>query len=411
MDPRSFRYIRLEEALKRIDEQIRFTMPVEEVRICEAYNRFLAEDVVSKIDLPPYDVAHFDGYALRSCDVACASPVNPVMLKIKAKVFPSSTEMLSIDTGETAYVATGAAMPLGADSVLPVEAALVKGDHVEVKHAVKPGDHVIRAGSDVKRGDVILKRGHRLRGQDIALLALVGYSQVKVFSMPKVCIVPIGDELTEDYGTLKPGKVPCSHTLMISSFVLRDGGIPVYLGIVPDDVDTISETVAKASDRFDIILTISGASRGEKDLVCEAVSRIEGASIVFHGVMTRPGRQTGFALVKGKPLIMLPGLSHSTIVGYQLIARRVIYRLMGLRSDDLPLKARIACDLELPPPKGFKRVVFVRLEKGGDYYLAWPLKGESALISIPVKGHGYVIFNEGLDRVNEGSIVEVHLLS
>ncbi|MEM4576568.1 MAG: molybdopterin molybdotransferase MoeA [Candidatus Nezhaarchaeales archaeon] len=410
MDPRKFRYIRLEEALKKIDECIRVTLPAEEVRICEAYNRFLAEDVVSKIDLPPHDVAHFDGYALRSRDVACASPVNPVKLKIKAKIFPSSAEALSIGAGEAAYVATGAIMPLGADSVLPIEAALVKEGHVEVKYAVKPGDHIIRAGSDVKQGDLILKRGHRLRGQDIAFLALVGYSQVKVSSMPKVCIMPIGDELTEDYGTLKPGKVPCSHTLMISSFVLRDGGIPVYQGIVPDDANAISEAIAKASARFDVILTISGASRGEKDLVCEAMSRIEGANIVFHGVMTRPGRQTGFALIRGKPLIMLPGLSHSTIVGYQLIARRAISRLMGIEVDDLPLKARIACNLELPPPKGFKRIVFVRLENYGDYYRAWPLKGESALASIPVKGHGYVIFNEGLERVNEGSIVDVHLL-
>ncbi|MEM4424981.1 MAG: molybdopterin molybdotransferase MoeA [Candidatus Nezhaarchaeales archaeon] len=406
----AFKYVRLEEALKSIDLHVTSTLPTEDVMISDAYGRFLAEDVISKVDLPPYDITHFDGYALRSCDVLHASPKNPIKLKIKSKVFPSTSEVAYVGEGEAIYVATGSPMPLGADGVLPVEAAIVKGDYIEVKYAVKPGDHVIKAGSDVKRGDLVLKRGHRLRGQDLAMLALMGLAKVRVTSRPKVCVISVGDELVDYHEEPKPGRVPCSHALMVSSFVLRDGGLPMHFKVVPDDISAITETVSRATNCCDVVITIGGASKGERDLVHEAVSKIEGASMLFHGIMIRPGRQTGFAMIKKKPLVMLPGLPHSTIVGYQLIARRVIFKLMGLDVTDHPVKARMACDLKLPPPRGFKRVVFTKLEEHKDCYLAWPLMGESALLSIAVKADGYAIFDEGLDRIKEGSIVNVYLL-
>lgn len=405
-----FKYIRLEDAFDKIDLHVVPALSVEYVRTSDAYGRFLAEDVVSEVNLPPRDTSHFDGYALKSSDVACASPANPVKLRIKSKAFPSTSEEVCVERGEAVYVATGSFMPLGADGVLPVEAAVVKGDYVEVRHAVKPGDHVIKAGSDVKRGEGVLRRGHRLRGQDLALLALLGFTRIKVVSRPKVCIIPVGDELTDYYEVAKPGRVPCSHVLIISSFVLRDGGLPVYFGVAPDDVAAIVEAVTRAANCFDLVLTIGGVSRGERDLVCEAVSKIEGAKIVFHGVMTRPGRQTAFAVIRNKPIIMLPGLPQSTIVGYQLIARRAMFRLMGVEAVDLLVKAKIACDLKLPLPKGFKRIIFTKLEEKGDDYLAWPVIGESALLSVVVRSNGYAIFSEGVEKVDKGSIIDVHLL-
>ncbi|MCS7139885.1 MAG: molybdopterin molybdotransferase MoeA [Candidatus Nezhaarchaeota archaeon] len=407
---KSFKYIRLEEALKTIDNCVKCTTRVESVDLREACGRFLAEDVVSKTDLPPHDVAHFDGYALRSIDVASASPKSPIKLRIKTKVYPSTPKVEVIGPGEAAYITTGSLMPLNSDGILPVEAAIVDGEYLEVKYTVKPGEHVVKAGSDVRRGEVVLKRGHRLRAQDLSLLALIGYGRVKVLSRLKVGILPVGDELTDEYGEIKPGRVPCSHVLMVSCFVVKDCGEPMYLGVVPDNVDLIVEAIEKAASACDMIITISGASKGEKDLVDHAISRIDGSEIMFHGVMIRPGRQTGFAMVHGKPMIMLPGLSHSTIVGYQLIARRVMYRLMGLESIEMPMKASLACDFKLPPPKGFKKVVFVKIEEEANSYVAWPIVGDTALMSIPVKAHGYIVFDEGVDEVKRGRIVNVHLL-
>ena len=407
---RIFKYISLEEALSLIDDHVKSVLPIEDVSLPEAYGRFLAEDITSKVDLPLRDVAHFDGYALRSIDVTSASPRNPVKLRVKAKVYPSTSKIEVVGPGEAVYITTGSLMPLNADGILPVEASIVRDEYLEVKYAVKPGEHVIKAGSDVKRGELILRRGHRLRAQDLALLALIGYGKVKAYSKPKVGILPIGDELTDEYGEVRPGKIPCGHALMISSFVLRDGGTPLYLGITPDDVDLIAEAISKAADSCDMILTISGASKGEKDYVDHAISKIDEGKLVFHGVMTKPGRQTGFAIVKGKPMVMLPGLSHSTIVGYQLIAKRAMYRLMGLTVNEKPLKAVLASDLKLPSPKGFKRIIFMRVEERGECYLAWPIRGESALVSIPVRAYGYTIFNEGVENVREGSIINVYPL-
>lgn len=144
----TIKYMRLGECLKAIELHVRQSLPVEEVEISNAYGRFLAEDVISNIDVPPCDIAHFDGYALRSNEVAQASPTNPAKLKIKARLYPSTKELISLGPGETAYVATGAPMPLGADGVLPVEASVVKGEYLEVRYGVRPGEHVIKAGSD-----------------------------------------------------------------------------------------------------------------------------------------------------------------------------------------------------------------------------------------------------------------------
>jgi molybdopterin molybdotransferase len=146
------------------------------------------------------------------------------------------------------------------------------------------------------------------RRQDIALLALMGFTKVKVFSKPSVCIIPIGDELADESSVLKSGEVPCNHALMIGSFASRDGGVPLYFARVSDDPSLISEAVLRATSFSVLVLAIGGASRGEKDLVSTAISRIDGAKIVFHGMMTRLGRQTRFAIVYGKNPSHIAGL-------------------------------------------------------------------------------------------------------
>ncbi|MDI9619540.1 MAG: molybdopterin molybdotransferase MoeA [Candidatus Nezhaarchaeota archaeon] len=404
----NIRYIKLEDAYDIINKFLEPKGVIDVVPLQDAYDRLLAEDVVSKLSLPLSDVAHFDGYAIRSIDVASASPKTPVKLKIRGRAYPSTSNRGTLSPGEAIYVSTGSLMPLNADCVLPVEASIVKGDELEVKYAVKPFEHVVKAGSDVKSGEEVLRRGHRLRGQDLTLLAFMGYGNLKVLSKPRVAVIPVGDELTDNFGEVKPGKTPCGHALMISSFVLRDGGIPIRFRVVPDNVNMIAKNLVEAARTCDIIITISGVSKGERDFVPRALKDICKGEILFHGIMIRPGRQTGLGLVEGKPVVMLPGLVHSTITGYHLVAKRAMYRLMGLEAGERPLKAVLASDLDLPQPRGFKRLVFMRLEDDGSRHLAWPLKGESALLSIPVRAHGYSVFNEGFERIDEGTVINVY---
>lgn len=407
----SFKYISVEEAQRIIDKLVSQPLGVEDVDISSAYRRVLAEDVVSRVDVPTHDVTHFDGYALRTSDVRGASPSSPVKLRIKGRAYPSTPKPDVIDAGEALYVTTGSWLPVNADGVLPVEAAIVREGYLEVKYAVKPGEHVIKAGSDVKRGEVILRRGSRLRGQDLTLLTLLGYGKVKVYRRPKVGVISVGDELTEDYEHVEPGKTPNGHALMICSFVERDGGVSMNMGIVRDDPEEIKEVVGKALESCDVVVTISGASKGEKDYVEGVLNELGEPGVVFHGLKIKPGRQTGFAMVGSKPIVMLPGLCHSTIVGYQVVASRVIRNMLGLIFDhEKPLKVKVAVDVKLPQPKGFKRVLFMRVESVEGELLAWPLMGESALVSIPVRAYGYVVFSEGLEEVPKGSLVDLYPL-
>ena len=409
----------VEEALRRYMRRLREVLRppgVEEVPVLEALGRVLAEDVVAPDDLPPFDRATMDGYAVRAEDTYGAKPNRPVRLKLIGRCLAGEAASVCVGPGECVEVATGAMMPEGADAVVRAEHARRIGeDAIEVYTPVPRGSCVDKAGRDVGRGDMVLGRGHRLRAQDVALLLALGLGSVAVFEKPRVGVLSIGDELSDAPGPAEPGKVRDVDRPMVMLMLKQLGAVAVDLGIAPDDIGAVGEAISRGLRSCDAVLTTGGASVGPADVAVRAVEALDGAEVVVRRVAMRPGRPVALCLARGKPVICLPGPPVACYLAFQLFVRPVVLALMGVRPDLKPVwpvvRARLA--RRLPSRVGFTDLVRVKLRLKPDGSLwAEPvaLRG-SGMLSTLVDANAVVAIPGELDVVEEGSEVNAWLLA
>ena len=404
----------LERYLRRLDSILR-PPEAEEVSVLESLGRVLAEDVVAPADLPPFDRAVMDGYAVRAEDTFGARPDRPVRLKLVGRCLAGQEERPAIGAGECAEVATGAMMPEGADAVVRAEHAKRLGDTVEIYTPVPPGSSVDKAGRDVRAGDVVLRRGRLLRVPDVALLLALGIQAVRVFKRPRVGVLSVGDELVDPLGPEKPGRVRDVDRPMVMLALRELGAEPVDLGIAPDDVSAIRETIAEGLETCDALITTGGISVGPADLVAGAIQGLEGAEVVVHRVAMRPGRPVALCLVRGRPVICLPGPPAACYLAFLMFARPVLLRLMGVEPGLVPVwpTARAVLARRVPSRVGITDLVRARLTLRPDGRLvAEPVALRGAgMLSTLTGASGVVIVPEELDVIEEGSEVEVLLFS
>ena len=398
-----FSYVSISEAWNRISGAAISSLESEIVTIREAHNRILAKEVISPISIPADDLTHYDGYAIRSVDTKNAD-VQPVRLRVVDKAYPSQPPKFTIGDGEACYVTTGSALPRGSDTVLAVEmAARMEGDLVQVRSRIDPGEHVIRAGSDIKKGEVVISAGRTLRPQDIMVLGLLKIETVQVYKKPFVAIVSVGDELVD--------KAP-THSLLLSHWVQLSGGIPIDSGVAPDDLVQIKDRVEAALTRADVVITIGGCSMGEKDLVGDAINSVGKPGLVFHGIKMKPGRVSGFGVAMNKPIVMLPGFIHSTIVGFEFLVLPLLQKMRRLHPEgawDI-ITAKLAEKIQFRSFIPFKNATFVRLERGPEGLMAYPMLGDSSFFGIVSKADGVVVGEENRTSIDKGETVSVHIL-
>jgi len=373
------------------------------VSIDKAFNEILAENIVVKDDVPPHNVSHFDGYAVDFRDLRDASPSNPVHLRVIGSVFPGDDEVPEIGSGEACYVATGAFIPRNANTIVPVEAVnLIDENVIEVRFPPKIGDHIISRGSDLRGGEVVFKIGRVLRAFDVGLLAFLGFEAVRVFVKPKIGVLSSGDELVSSRFT--------SHSLMLSYLIRRFCGCPVDLGVVRDDRSEIVDVIRKGLKGTDCIMTIGGCSRGVKDLLPDAVLSLSDSNMVLRGLKRVPGRQTSFAVVGGKPVLMLPGLCQSMVVGFYTLGVPIIKKLGGITSQLLfKFKAKVVEDFNASFMPPFERVFFVKLLGFNDLPLVHLVTGPSMHRSVLIKSNGFTVIPPFKINIKRGEIIEVTL--
>jgi molybdenum cofactor synthesis domain-containing protein len=357
-------------------------------------------------------MAHFDGYAVRHKDTLNASLENRISLKVIDKIFAGREHNIEIKLGETCYVATGAYLPKGADTIVPIEHVRVKNGAILLHRPAKKGDHVIKMGEDVKSGEILLKKGHVLRAQDLCLLASLKHLKIRVYKKPKVAITSIGDELTDDPNEISKGKTFISNFFLVTELVRKYGGEPINLGVAPDDINEIREIVMKGLKVADMVITIGGISVGEKDYVCRAVNSLGSPGTVVRGLKVKPGRQTSVAIINGKPVLMLPGLIQSTFIGFIYMGIPLLRFLSGQKTETnhIFVKALLKENVETRGYKPFKRIVFVDLERKGNQYFAKPIYGISAFKSTLVKSKGFIILPSGVEFLKKNNEVDVYLL-
>jgi molybdenum cofactor synthesis domain-containing protein len=396
------------EAQKQLLDVVRSTkLHSETIPLEEASGRVLAKDVFSNVNIPDYDKTFIDGYAINPQETKGASVNTPVAFKVVGKLFPADYPTTAeVGSREAVYVACGAPIPKGAASTVKVEETRLNGEQIQVIREIKPGEGVVPLGDDVKKGALILKKGQVLRPQDLGLLASIGLTKAEVFKKPAVGILSCGDELIRQCQK-NPEKIANNYALIVAGLASELGASATVLGIMPDSVDKVQAKIGEALAQADIVVTIGGSSVGVKDFVPDAINSLGKPGIVAQGILLRPGAVSGFGIVNGKPVVMLPGHIGSCIAGFYLFVAPLISELVGLEGARmLPcLTAELTEELDSGPQFRF---LLLHLTRAEDKFLADPVKGGSSALTTIVKSNGYTIVPPHTTLV-KGSKVEVRL--
>jgi putative molybdopterin biosynthesis protein len=408
------------EVVSAEEAQVRFARHVdrrplagESVALGDALSRVLARDVAAPIDVPPFDRSNVDGFALRSADSAGASETAPVRLSLNAEVIVCGhAPTLEVAPGSATTIATGGVLPRGADAVVMVEHTdLVDGSApaIDLRRAVAPGQLVSYAGSDIARGEVLLRRGARIGSREIGMLAACGIAAVEVVRKPNVAVLSTGDELTAPGNALKPAGVYDSNGAIIAAAVREAGGEPIALGAVADDPAALERIIRDALACCDMVLLSGGTSKGAGDLSHQVVSRLGEPGILVHGVALKPGKPLCLAVVAGKPLVVLPGFPTSAIFTFHAFVAPLIRARAGLP----PEAARMVdaeVPLRIPSELGRKEFVLVALVAGAGGPIALPIPKGSGSVTSFSQADGFLEIDALASALDAGTQARVTLI-
>jgi len=388
--------------------------PVEHVWLDQALGRVLGEDVTAGEDLPGFDRATVDGYAVRAADTAGAAPERPVRLAWLGRVPMGRAPEVPLGPGQAISVGTGAMLPPGADAVVMVEdtAAPGEGDAgiaaVDVLRAVRAGENVLPRGSDVRAGQVVLPAGSRLGPAQLGALAAAGIAEVPVHPLPQVAVLSTGDELVPPQRSPDPGRVRDANAYALAAAVRRDGGRALRLGRVGDDGRALGAALEAAARQADLVLISGGSSVGTHDLTLDAVTAL-GARVIVHGIAVKPGKPTLVARCGDVLIFGLPGNPVSALVIYDLLVRPVLRARMGAAGPERLRVEQAVLAEPVQRPADREELVRVRLNPRGRRLLptAERVVGTSGMLQSLARADGYLWV--GFDRrgYEAGEIVEV----
>ena len=372
------------------------------VQLSKALNRVLVEDIIAKEDIPRFDRSAVDGYALKSEDAIGASQFNHVFFQL--------TDADLVISKQAKQVWTGNAIPRGADAVEMLENTHKRNGKLEVCGQLAPGKNVSKKGEDIKKGEVAVKAGTRLNPYHLGLLVALGKNKVNVAEKPKIAIIATGSELVEVGGKLGENQIFESNKIMLSAMCRELDAEPIDLGIAKDDLTGISEELTTALSTADAVITTGGTSVGGRDLVPDAVNKIGKPGIVIHGMALRPAMPTALAVLKAKPVIVLSGNPVAAIVGFEVFARPLISRMLGMPKEESRPTLTAIMGRKIATPLGRRTFVRVRVSEKNGKYQADPVSARgSGSISTMTRGNGFVIVPENREGVLEGELVKVHL--
>ena len=447
------RVVSIDEALNvilRVAESVsrEISAKKEWVHLSEALGRISAADLHAPFDIPPFDRATVDGYAVIAEDTFYAEEDAPAVLSLRGELRAGEVPKVSVQRGTCVAISTGAPMPAGADAVVKVENTelaeksgsgggsggsggvgageqrFVVGAEGEGSEKVKvkifkpvvPAENVQRAGSDIRKGEQILSEGTPLTSRETGLLAACGFSEVLVRKKVKVGVLSTGNEIVSvDHTKLPPGKIYDVNMRTISDAVRLCGCVPVQLGVAPDDFDEIEARLKAFQQGVDVFVVSGGTSAGAGDIVPAVLER--NGEILVHGVDIKPGKPFAFGIFSGKPLFALPGNPTSALLSFSLFVAPFLKRISAAtntgtaeRVEEKCMKARTS--QRIISEKGRNEFVFVRLERSsGGEMLATPILKGSGAVSTLASADGYILVEKGREIVDAGETVEIRLLT
>lgn len=392
------------------------TLPSTEVPLLDALDRTLAAPVVARDSLPPFANSSMDGYAVRAADTASATQASPVSLRVLADIAAGTVVDVSLTHGTAARIMTGAPLPAGANAVVPVEdtnepwraAERPLPEKIQVHRSVGAGDYVRQIGEDILAGATVLPAGHRLRPQEIGVLASLGVSRVPVIRRPRVGILATGDELVDVDELLTPGKIRNSNSYAQRAQVLALGAVPVNLGVAGDsEADMRAKLQAGLMEGVDLFVSSAGVSVGVYDVVT-AVLQQEG-DVNFWRVRMRPGKPLAYGTVQGIPYLGLPGNPVSALVSFERFARPAILKMAGRLDWERPrVTAVVQHDLTSDGRESYLRAIVTR-EKNGYVAHTTGSQGSHIMTSL-VKANALLIVPEGVTEVVAGTPLQAMMI-
>jgi molybdenum cofactor synthesis domain-containing protein len=387
-------------------------IPSETRLLIDALGNALARDIVAPIDVPPFDRSNVDGFAVRSADLAAASEAMPVRLLLNDEIIACGTAPLHpVKSGTATSIATGGPLPRGADAVVMVEhTEPLDGNALAIRRAASPGQFISTAGSDIARGEALLRAGTMIGSREIGMLAACGIAEVLVARPPRVAVISTGDELVQPGSPLAPAAIYDTNGAIVTAAISENGGDAVFLGAVADDEAALEAVMKKALESCDMLVLSGGTSKGAGDVSHRIIARLGKPGIIAHGVALKPGKPLCLAVCDGKPVVILPGFPTSAMFTFHDMIVPVLRRMAGLppRADakvTAKVPVRIASEL------GRTEFVMVSLVEGNDGLIAYPSgKGSGAITSF-AQADGFLKIDALADQMPAGTKAEVTLFT
>ena len=378
----------------------------EKVILDDAAGRILAEDVVTEVDVPPFNKSAMDGFAVIAADTFGASNTSEKILKQTGYIFPGMTPTTEVKSGECIEIATGAPIPDGADAVLMVEYTEKNADDITIYKSVAPGDNVIKMGSDIRKNEKVLEKGTFLNPRLTAVLAGVGVYDVPVKKKPVVAVCSTGNELVRPPAALEKGQIYETNSRSIIDGLKTLNCESIDIGIAIDEKDDLKAKIKQGIEQADLMLLTGGSSMGATDLLVEVINEL--GEVLVHGIAVKPGKPTIISIIDGKLVFGLPGHPASALSNFYILIKPLIARMTGQqkileRFIEAKLTRKIASTI------GRYEFIAVKLNQSSGKFAAEPiLKGSSAITTL-AHAEGFIEIEENVEVVERGEKVRVHL--
>ncbi len=398
--------VSIEDGLNLIFSNLKRKEPDSEtIDILDAYHRILASDIHATEDLPPFPRSSVDGYAVIARDTFGATETLPVILEVSGEVRMGEIPSITLNSGKAIKIPTGGALPQGSDAVVMFEHTNQLSDElIEVLKPAGIGENVIQKGEDIRKGEPVLKKGHRLRPQDIGALAGLGIYSVSVYKKPVVSIISTGDEIVDRKDIIMPGEIRDINSYNLYGLIMQYGGIPKRRGIYRDDLRVIRNAIEEALNDSDMLLISGGSSVGTKDLTSGIIDEIGKPGVLFHGVMMKPGKPLIGGIINNRVIFGIPGHPAATTICFIRFVKPVLEYISGLKMDEIPKKVKAKLTSNIPSAPQRTDHIRVKLLKKDSRFYAEPVFGKSGLITTLTSSDGIVIIppeRPGLEKDEE----------
>lgn len=401
--------VTMQEAHQKLEDICKvLNLSDEKISVLTALDRILYEDIKAPINVPEFNRSTVDGYAVIAKDTFGASDSLPSFLESIGEVEMGKTTGLVLKSGKCCYVPTGGMLPQNSDGVVMVEYTEVLEDNtVCIQAGIAPKENTLQIGEDITKGEILFKKGHRIRPQDIGVLSGIGMSEIKVYKRPRVSIISTGDEIIPPDAEAKLGQIKDMNTYSLAAAAIKDGCEIVGRDVVRDKLEELQDKLKEFIKISDIVLVSGGSSMGTKDITKDAVNGIGEPGVFIHGIAIKPGKPTIIGRINNTAVFGLPGQPVSALVVYQRLVGHLINKLYGSKSLVPYIFGELAVNIASAPGREHYVMVDILEEEGRT--LIQPIYGKSGMLTMMTKSTGYIKIDTNQEGLNKGENVKVYL--